>query len=499
MKSLCIGAAALLGIFCSPLGAQEQRETPVPQALEPVPGELDQQVHEVLSAAPVGTRFGLVVERLDGTRLLAISPQERFIPASNTKVYTTLAAYADLARLQAVAQGTGVRIEQAGDGSVDVILEGRGDATLSSATDCAVQCLATLANSVAARTNRVRNVIGDATWYPDERWSPGMSWNNIPFRSGTGVAALSLDSNEILIEITPGEEGSAPIVSSDGYYQIENRAISVAGEQGELSLWRMPGSFLLVVSGTIGTQSQPESFRLAIDDPAHRAAWKLAWLLEERGLQVVGHIEGRYRALRPSDDAQNGDDPGIPSEPAEPMLMQLAPEDLAADIVTINKVSQNLHAELMLRRIGRLSGSGSIASGQAAITALARRAGIDEESFILADGSGMSSYNRLSPDTTAALLRYVAQQPWGEAWRKTLPIGGVDGTLGSRFGETSLKHRIFAKTGSLNASRALSGYMLSASGELLVFSAFANDIPPERENAAVAAIDEALVIIARAF
>jgi D-alanyl-D-alanine carboxypeptidase/D-alanyl-D-alanine-endopeptidase (penicillin-binding protein 4) len=481
-------------MFAAPLAAQDRGEPPHETARDNV----IQQVEAILAAAPSGVRFGLVVERPDGTRLVSISPTARFIPASNTKIYTTLAAFADIVRLQAAAQGTGVRIEPAGEGQVDVVLEGRGDATLSSAPDCTVQCLATLADAVAARSVRVRHVIGDATWYPDERWSSGMSWNNIPFRSGTGIAALSVDDNEIRLDVTPGAEGASPVVSGDGYFAIENRAISIAGDKADLSYWRMPGSMALVVSGTIGTATAPERVRLAVDDPAHRAAWQLARMLEQRGVKVLGQVLSQYRALAPQDDPQHPDYPAARQEPPEAMLAQLPAEDLAADITVINKVSQNVHAELMLRRVGRLSGTGSIASGQAAIASLAEQAGISGESFTLADGSGMSTYNRLSPDGTVAILRFAAQQEWGARWRGTLPVGGVDGTLARRFAGTALEGRIFAKTGSLNASRALSGYMLGASGELLTFSAFANDIPPDADDAAIAALDAALVAIAEA-
>lgn len=325
-----------------------------------------------------------------------------------------------------------------------------------------------------------------------------MSWNNIPFRSGTGIAALSLDGNEVPLEVAPGKEGAAPTVTSDGYYTIENRALTVAGDKADLSFARMPGSRDLVLTGTIGAASTPDRIRLAVDDPAHRTAWMMARMLEQRGVKVKGEARSRYRALTPEDDPAN---PGYPvARPAQPadMVLQLPAEDLAADIAVINKVSQNMHSELMLRRVGHLAGSGSIASGQAAIAVLAAEAGVPAGSITLADGSGMSTYNRLSPDTTAALLRFAARQPWGAAFRETLPIGGVDGTLVRRFAGSPLERRIFAKTGSLNASRALSGYMMAASGEMLVFSAFANDIPQGKDDAAIAAMDAALIAIAAA-
>ena len=91
-------------------------------------------------------------------------------------------------------------------------------------------------------------------------------------------------------------------------------------------------------------------------------------------------------------------------------------------------------------------------------------------------------------------MRWAATQPWGTAWRATLPIAGVDGTLAKRFKGTALEGRLFAKTGTINATHALSGYMTARSGRTLTFSIFANDVPAEvkaREQ-----IDAALLLIA---
>lgn len=456
-------------------------------------------VATILTEAPQGTRYGIVVQRMDGSELLAFAPEDRFMPASNTKIYTTLAAYRKLAALQQAAEGTGVRIEPVAGGVVDVILEGRGEATLSSAPDCTVQCLAKLADAVAARTRRVRNVTGDASWYPDERWSAGMSWNNIPFRYGTAASALTLDDNEFVLTVKPSRQGTPVALESDGYYRIDNRAATVAGKENQLRIDRLPGSDTLVLSGSLGLEAEPATYRLGLDDPAHRAAWRFAQMLEARGVVVTGTFEARYRPLSAADDPQERGGAPAAITPREEMIAQLAPEALVADVITINKLSQNLHAELMLRRVGKLAGSGSVADAQVALADMMGDAGLPEDAFVLADGSGMSSYNRLSPRSTAKLLVWAARQTWGAQWRETLPVGGVDGTLTRRFGDTPLSGRIFAKTGSLNASRALSGYVVAGSGEMLAFSAFANDIPPGGDGAATTAIDAALVAIAAAY
>jgi D-alanyl-D-alanine carboxypeptidase/D-alanyl-D-alanine-endopeptidase (penicillin-binding protein 4) len=93
-------------------------------------------------------------------------------------------------------------------------------------------------------------------------------------------------------------------------------------------------------------------------------------------------------------------------------------------------------------------------------------------------------------------LRWIAAQPWGAAWRETLPVGGVQGTLSRRFRGTSLEGRLFAKTGTLNATNALSGYMIAKSGKTLTFSIYANDVP--EDAGATKFMDAALVMIAEA-
>ena len=462
-------------------------------AAQNAPPPLLAGIEQQLEQGPRGTRYGLLVATLDGAPVLAIAPDERFIPASNTKIFTTATAYADLPALDRAAQGTGVRIDQG-----DVILEGRGDARLSSAPDCTVDCLATLADAIAARTRRVRDVVGDDSWYPDERWGPGMSWNNIQSSYGTGISALTLDDNQLAATITPGAIGAPPTVQTSGYYTIDNRIVTVPGKGEAIVADRAPNGRLVRLTGTIGVDASPETLHFSVDDPAHYAAWRLRDLLVARGVTVTGDIRTRHRPLSPADNpAIRGGAPAA-RPPAASLLAQLPALPLVDDMRIINKQSQNLHADLMLRRVARAQGSGSIADGQAALDRLMGQAGVNKASYSFADGSGMSSYNRVSPRAAVTLLAWIARQPWGAAWRDTLPIAGQDGTLRNRFKGTVLEGKLFAKTGSLNASRALSGYFITRSGRTLVFSALANDMPDGTDAQANAAVDRALVALADA-
>jgi D-alanyl-D-alanine carboxypeptidase/D-alanyl-D-alanine-endopeptidase (penicillin-binding protein 4) len=483
---LRLASAIALALFAAPSGADEPRP-------------LQQQVEAKLGEAGLGTRFGLVVATEDGREIVAIAPDSRFIPASNTKMFTTAAAFAILpgAEEPDVAGGAAVRLETGRGRAPDVVLEGRGDARLSSRADCLQNCLAELADAVAAKVRVVGDVVGDDSFFPDQRWSPGMSWNNIPTRSGTAASALSVDDNELHLRAFPTSAGRPPRLELLPYYQVDNRAVTVAtGGATALEFDRLPGERLLRLTGTIAAGAEPELVRLGIDDPAHHAAWRFRSLLEARGVRVVGDVAVRHRPLRPADDPEVRKGAPAARPPRPEPLAHLTPAPLAADIALTNKVSQNLHAELLLRRVGRQEGSGSIADGLAAVRSMLERAGVPRSSYDFSDGSGMSTYNRVAPRGMVAFLRWAAAQPWGSAWRESLPIGGVDGTLARRFAGTSLEKRLFAKTGTLNASAALSGYMIARSGRTLLFSAFANDIPEGAR--ATAAMDSALVLIAEA-
>ena len=457
---------------------------------------LQQRVEEKLREAGPGTRFGLVVATEDGRELIAIAPDQRFIPASNTKMFTTAVGFAALPALEApdASGGAAVRLEGKGRTAPDVILEGNGDARLSSTPDCIANCLAALADAVAARTRVVKNIIGDDSLFPDERWSPGMSWNNIQSRYGTGISALTLDDNELPVRVIATEPGQPPRLEVLPYYEIDNRAQTVAEGKTDLEFYRMPNSRSMRLTGTIAAGAKPELLRLGIDDPAHYAAWRLKSLLEARRVRVKGTVAVRHRPLTKADDPEERK--GAPARrPVEAApLAQLTPPPLIEDMRVINKDSQNVHAELLLRRVGLQAGTGSIADGVAAVRTMLERAGVPRPAYDFSDGSGMSTYNRVAPRGMVVLLRWIAAQPWSAAWRATLPIGGVDGTLAKRFKGTALEGRLFAKTGTINATNALSGYMTAASGRTLIFSAYANDVP--EEVVATKVMDEALALIA---
>jgi D-alanyl-D-alanine carboxypeptidase/D-alanyl-D-alanine-endopeptidase (penicillin-binding protein 4) len=288
--------------------------------------------------------------------------------------------------------------------------------------------------------------------------------------------------------------GQPPELDHFPYYKIDNRAVTVAAGATSLSFDRFPGSDQVRLTGTIAAEAEPELLRLGIDDPAHYAAWRFKSLLEARGVKVRGQVGVRHRPLSRADDPKIRNGAPAPRPPEQEALARLTPPPLIEDLTLTQKVSQNVHAELLLRRVGRKDGTGSIADGVSAVRSMLDRAGVPRTSYDFSDGSGMSTYNRVAPRGMITFLQWASAQPWATAWRSTLAVAGADGTLTRRFRGTALERRLFAKTGSLNATSALSGYMLGKSGRTLTFSVYANDIPDGAS--ATKAMDAALELIA---
>jgi D-alanyl-D-alanine carboxypeptidase/D-alanyl-D-alanine-endopeptidase (penicillin-binding protein 4) len=161
-------------------------------------------------------------------------------------------------------------------------------------------------------------------------------------------------------------------------------------------------------------------------------------------------------------------------------------------------VSQNMHSEMILRMLGKLDGTdGSFEQGTRVVRQFLISAGVDDGDFFFYDGSGESPDDRIAPRAFTQLLAYASRQPWGAAWRETLPVAGVDGTLINRFKNSPLQSRLWAKTGTLNEVNCLSGYLTAASGKTVAFSILVNGHRPGSE-AELHAIDRIAEAIAAA-
>lgn len=453
-----------------------------------------------------GTRWGLVVMTVDGRELVSIRPDERFLPASNTKLFTVAAAFHRLGDMTQPdpLRGTSLRARTSDAGDTALTLVGAGDPTFTDTPDCERNCLSDLADAVAAQgITHVYMLSLDVSIFPYEPWPPGWSQEDRYTRSGAPVSALTVNNNVWPLTIRP----AATVELSTEYdittewdlwadVDVETVAepttpddfmVFTDGSEHEWSGTLRDG-VNFTIKGRVTAGAAPITLQLPRFDPSNVARKSLINHLRDRNVVVdegAWSLDVRY-AVDPQRD-RSSDLPDIE-------IARLIPPPPIENVTFLMKQSQNLHAELLLRRLGLLEGDGSREAGLKIVEAMLTEAGVPRWTWDLSDGSGMSVYNRVTPQTTADVLLWTTTQPWAEAFRNTLPIGGVDGTIRRRFAGTSLEGRIFAKTGTLRGTNALSGFMMTRSGQMLVFSAFANERPTEADSA-IAALDATLVAI----
>ncbi|HYP13843.1 MAG TPA: D-alanyl-D-alanine carboxypeptidase/D-alanyl-D-alanine-endopeptidase, partial [Bryobacteraceae bacterium] len=248
------------------------------------------------------------------------------------------------------------------------------------------------------------------------------------------------------------------------YLIVHNRTRTTATPAHRIDIDRLPGSTELVVSGDIALGAETRENLVAVGDPALFAAHALRDALIRKGIQVEGVARARHR---------------LPDDPAaEPTGVEVAANESAPLIEAlrvVNKESQNLHAEIVLREVARAKeGVGSRRTGLNELDKLLAEAKVESSGYYLTDGSGLSRQNLITPKTTTSLLAFMHSSPHGEAWVVTLPIGGIDGTLYNRF-DKKPRPDVRAKTGTISHVSALAGYLLRKDGRRYAFAIMANN------------------------
>jgi D-alanyl-D-alanine carboxypeptidase/D-alanyl-D-alanine-endopeptidase (penicillin-binding protein 4) len=246
-------------------------------------------------------------------------------------------------------------------------------------------------------------------------------------------------------------------------FVVENEVMTSAAEvKSDLTLTREPGSSLVVVKGTMPAKSAPRKLILAIQEPAQHAATVLKRLLEERGVRVDGVARANHEAAKSASD---------PTVLAEHVSVPLG------DAVKLsNKISQNLHTEMLLRTVARQSGVWATPDDLMKVPQdFYASAGIAPDDVIQTDASGLSRHDLVTPRAMVALLGFAQKQPWFETYYNSLPVAGVDGTLEERMKNTPAAGRIHAKTGSVEHVRTLSGFAETPDARRLIFSFLSNN------------------------
>jgi len=451
---------------------------------------LAENIERLIASSPAArTAFwGIrIVDLASGKTLYEANPDHFFVPASNAKLFTTAMALARLGpdftfRTRVVADGP-----PDAEGRIHGALRlmGGGDPNLSAraipyrigaVTGNPLAAMEDLADQVAARgVKRIEgDVVGDDTWYVWEPYAVGWSIDDPRSDDGPAISALTLNDNTLTLNIRPGAAVGDPAVLSLNppveYYLLENRVRTVAaGGDRRVRMERIPGSRDVRLWGTLPLRDRGQELLLGIEDPALYAAAALRQALEERGIAVTGSVRASHlypdQALEPAPASDSGLE--LASRTSAPLL---------EDLRITDKVSQNLHAELALRAVGRARrGIGSFEAAREEEKVFLAEAGIEPGAYNLLDGSGLSRLDLVTPAAVVKLLRYMYDSPARDNWISLLPVGGQDGTLATRFGDGAAAGHIHAKTGSLSHVSALSGYAEKPGGQWVAFSILVNN------------------------
>lgn len=454
-------------------------------------------------------RWGVRIITPEGKAIFERDADKTFMPASNMKLYTSAAAldaFGPDFKIKTSVYAT----KPASRGGVlrgDLIFYGRGDPNLSPRFDTddpdrydelkpadKITAIEQLADQIKARGIKTvtGNLIGDDSFFAGDLLGPGWEWDDAQFYYGAEVSALTVNDNSVAFTVTParrvGDKPSISIQPQTGYVKIVNNARTGESGQTRIGVNRSLNSDTVEFFGSIPRGAREFKINIAIHDPASFAAMLLKEALARRRVRVQGRVERAdavARLAKPLDESKLVEVASVDSQPLAEMLK------------VINKESQNLHAELMLRQLGTrhidahaLDDYGrrksTAALGAEIRREFLKRAGIAVEPLSLRDGSGLARQNLVTPRSTSRLLEFMLTHPSFKTWRESLTIAGVDGTLERRMRDTPAFNNMRGKTGSLTYVNALSGYITTRRGQPLILSLMGNNYTgPGREVMAV--------------
>lgn len=418
-------------------------------------------VDEVLDDPDLPTAFWGVVVRdaRTGRVVLSRNAEKRFLPASNLKILTTATALDALGPDHRYTTRLYHLGTVSGDGTLtgDLVVRGSGDPTFGS--DGRGDPLAAWAEALAeAGVRRVAGrIVGDDDAFEDARYGEGWDVTHIATESYAPAAGgLVWNDNLVGIQIAGTAAGQPVRFESDPPGFVTLRGDVRTGGRGRMNVERTLGTDEFSLRGVVPTGYRG-TLQVPVANPTLYAVYGLADRLREAGVDVSG------AELVDVDDLDGGLDYGD----AEPLRVSVSPP-LSEIVEQINRESDNLYAEQVFRTLG----GGTVRAAEDRVQAFVTQAGADGEALSIADGSGLSRKDLVTPDALAAVLRAMRSHPAQRAFLRSLPEGGGSGsTLRNRLGGVAVR----AKTGSLEAVRCLAGYVDGPDGTPYVFVLMANN------------------------
>lgn len=458
LRAAAAAAVLPLALISAPASAHEAAD------------ELRADLDEILSDPSLAVSGVVVLDPGTGERLYERDAAESLLPASNMKLFTSAAALEVLGPDHTFSTQVVAGERRGYRGAVDSLyLVGGGDPTLT-ADD-----IDALAEEVAdAGVRLVRgDVYADDTWFDGERLVDDWWPEDEPYAYSAQISALTVahgeryDTGVTEVVVSPGARGEAPQVdlgAAAGYAELDNRAVTGApGSANTLWVDRPAGANTVVVGGSIPEGASPVTALRTVEEPALLAGHLFEQALERHGVTVKGDVEAGV----------------VPGRGRTEVLGSHTSPELSEIFVPFLKLSNNGHAEMLIKSIGReTAGEGTWEAGLTGVEEALTGLGVDTSGMVFHDGSGLSRTDRTTADAVTGLLAEARDEDWYPVFREALPVAGeadqfTGGTLRFRMGGTAAQGAVRAKTGTMSGVSALSGYVSGPDGEL-VFSVLNN-------------------------
>jgi D-alanyl-D-alanine carboxypeptidase/D-alanyl-D-alanine-endopeptidase (penicillin-binding protein 4) len=487
LRNNAIAALALMAAGCAHPAPSALPAPPAGPALASLQHDID---HILAQPALAHGFWGVLASSLKtGETLYTLNADKLMMPASNMKIVTLAAAAETLGwdyRYETTVSLAGPVAGGMLQG--DLIVAGNGDPSLVAEGGMADRVVADWAGQLKTRGIRAINgrVIGDDNAVEEPALGMGWMWDDAPTEDSTSVGALQYNENALRVTVSPGPAaGDAAAVSlsvgTSGLTIASAVTTAAPGTTTSISMHRLPGSTTLGLRGSIALGAAPSSLAASVDNPTQFYANALRAGLIANGIDVRG----------PAVDIDEIGDP--PATRGAPIISYRSPP-LATLAVRLMKISQNLYAESFLKSVAAAPGLvPTSAAGWKAAAAIFERWGVSPGSLVQRDGSGLTRYDFVTPETLVTILAHVDRDArLREPFEASLPIAGRDGTLANRMKGTPAEGNARAKTGSMTAVRGTSGYVTSADGEPLVFAILVNNY--DSPGTTITAAEDAIIV-----
>jgi D-alanyl-D-alanine carboxypeptidase/D-alanyl-D-alanine-endopeptidase (penicillin-binding protein 4) len=418
-----------------------------------------------------------------GEQLFELNAGRLMMPASNMKILTLAAAADSLGwdyRFTTTLEARGPISNGMLHG--DLIVKSNGDPTLNTREARAMSVFDDWAQTLrAAGIGSIDGrIIGDDQAFDDEGIGAGWAWDYLQYDYAAPVGALEYNEDVAALTVAPASEpGARPVVqlqAGSGLELVNNAATGPAGSDNTLDYWRHLDRAVLEVTGSIPLAAKTETRTVAVVNPTLFFAQSLKSELSARGIAVSGPAAD-FDDVTAEFAAAGTDTHHDANGTASTVIVKTESPPLRDIATVLMKVSENLYAETLLKAIAAAqNGLGTTEGGRIAARKTLSAWGIQPDSYVMYDGSGLSRYNYVTASTVADVLQHLYKDPrHRDAFLMTLPIAGKDGTMATRLRGTRAEGNALAKTGSISNARSLSGFVKTRDSEMIVFSILAND------------------------